>query len=428
MFNFKINPWMYLFITFALFIIAGTFLLKMPFVKHTEGLSYIDALFTATSAVCVTGLIVVDTSGFNFWGQFFIMLMMQVGAIGIMTLTSSLLLFLRGELDFSRKFMVAKITDSKSIQEAEKVLIIVVIYTFVMEFVGFLVLSYGFFLDGFALKDAAYYGLFHAVSAFCNAGFSTFDSSLVGSNSIVKITTMFLIVFGGLGFYVIYNIFMTLFSNERIKVHTKIVIYTTFALIISGTLLIFMLEKGTLSVIDSFFQAITTRTAGFNTVEIGSLHVVTQFLMIVFMIIGASPGSTGGGIKTTAFYIAVVSMYSILRGNKRVVIFNRNIALINILKAYALISMYIFFLVIATLLLLYFGDFTFMDTLFEVTSALGTVGLSLGITGELGIFGKLIITACMFLGRIGPATLITMLLLKEKTSKLTYPEEKIILG
>ncbi|AEI15305.1 H(+)-transporting two-sector ATPase [Flexistipes sinusarabici DSM 4947] len=428
MFKFKINPWMYLFITFALFIIAGTFLLKMPFVKHTEGLSYIDALFTATSAVCVTGLIVVDTSGFNFWGQFFIMLMMQVGAIGIMTLTSSLLLFLRGELDFSRKFMVAKISDSLNIQEAEKVLVIVVIYTFVMEFVGFLALSYGFFLDGFALKDAAYYGLFHAVSAFCNAGFSTFDSSLIGSNSIVKVTTMFLIVFGGLGFYVIYNIFMTFVSNERIKVHTKIVVYTTFALIIAGTLLIFMLEKGTMSILDSFFQSITTRTAGFNTVEIGGLHIVTKFLMIVLMIIGASPGSTGGGIKTTAFYIAVVSMYSILRGNKRIVIFNRNIALINILKAYALISMYIFFLVIATLLLLYFGDFTFMDTLFEVTSALGTVGLSLGITAKLGIFGKLIITACMFLGRIGPATLITMLLLKEKTSKLSYPEEKIILG
>ncbi|HCW93999.1 MAG TPA: potassium transporter, partial [Flexistipes sinusarabici] len=146
----------------------------------------------------------------------------------------------------------------------------------------------------------------------------------------------------------------------------KIVVYTTFALIIAGSLLIFMLEKGTMSILDSFFQSITTRTAGFNTVEIGELHIVTKFLMIVLMIIGASPGSTGGGIKTTAFYIAVVSMYSILRGNKRIVIFNRNIALINILKAYALISMYIFFLVIATLLLLYFGDFTFMDTLFEV--------------------------------------------------------------
>jgi len=428
MFNVKINPWMYLFITFALFIIVGTFFLKMPFVKHTEGLTYIDALFTATSAICVTGLTVVDTSGFNFWGQFFIMLMMQVGAIGIMTLTSSLLLFLRGELDFSQKFMVAKINDNLNIQEAEKILIIVVIYTFVVEFVGFLILSYGFFLDGFVLSDAFYYGLFHAISAFCNAGFSTFDSSLIGSNSIVKVTTMFLIVFGGLGFYVIYNLYMALFNNERIKVHTKIVLYTTFALIILGSLLIFLLEKGTISILDSFFQSITTRTAGFNTVEISGLHIVTKFLLIVLMIIGASPGSTGGGIKTTAFYISIVSMYNVLRGNKKIVIFKRNIPLINILKAYALISMYIFFLVIATLLLLYFDDFTFMDTLFEVASALGTVGLSLGITGELDIFGKLIIIICMFLGRIGPATLITMLLLKEKTSKLSYPEEKIILG
>jgi len=402
--------------------------LKMPFVKHTGGLTYIDSLFTATSAVCVTGLTVVDTSGFNFWGQFFIMLMMQVGAIGIMTLTSSLLLFLRGELDFSQKFRVAKINDNLTIQEAEKILIIVVIYTFFMEFVGFLILSYGFFLEGFALSDAFYYGLFHAISAFCNAGFSTFDSSLIGSNSIVKITTMFLIVFGGLGFYVIYNLYMALFANERIKVHTKIVLYTTFALIILGSSLIFLLEKGTVSILDSFFQSITTRTAGFNTVEISELHIVTKFLLIVLMIIGASPGSTGGGIKTTAFYISIVSMYNVLRGNRKIVVFKRNIPLINILKAYALISMYIFFLVIATLLLLYFDDFTFMDTLFEVASALGTVGLSLGITGELDVFGKLIIIICMFLGRIGPATLITMLLLKEKTSKLSYPEEKIILG
>lgn len=403
-------------------------MLKLPVVTHTEGLSYIDALFTATSAVCVTGLIVLDTGGFNIWGQIIILALIQIGAIGIMTLTSSLLLFMRGELNFSRKFMVARLTDSYSISDVENVLKIVVIYTFVMEAIGWFFLSVGFYYEGFALKDSIYNGLFHSISAFCNAGFSTFKLSLIGSGTTVKITSMLLIIFGGLGFYVIYNIYGLLFLQERIKVHTKIVLYTTISLILAGTFMIFLLERGDIGILDSFYQSVTTRTAGFNTVDIESLHIVTKFFMIILMIIGASPGSTGGGIKTTTFFIAVISMYKILRGNRHIVIFKRSIPYINILKAYALTAIYILFMVICTLFLLYSSEFNFMDVLFEVSSAMGTVGLSLGITPELGFTGKIVIIICMFLGRIGPATLIMMLLLKEKKSKLYYPEEKIILG
>lgn len=424
----NLNPWSYLFITFALLIFAGTIFLKLPFVEHSGGLSFIDALFTSTSAVCVTGLIVVDTGEFNLWGQIIILILIQIGAIGIMILTSSLLLFIRGELKLSHKFLVAKITDSFSIKEAERVLIVVIIYTFFIEFLGFIFLSLGFFLNGFDLGDSLYFGLFHSISAFCNAGFSTFAGSLTDSNAIIKIVTIFLIVLGGLGFFVVYNISEFINKRERIKVHTKIVLYTTFYLIIGGWILIYLLEKGDISFLDSLFHSVTARTAGFNTVDMNSFHVVSLFFTVVLMIIGASPGSTGGGIKTTTFFIALASMYNVLKGRKRVVIFKRTVPYINILKAYALITFYIFFLVICTMLLLYTSEFNFMDTLFEVASALGTVGLSLGITGQLDYMGKIIIIICMFLGRLGPATLMMMLIMKEKTSKISYPEEKIILG
>ncbi len=417
-----------IFATFLVASIIGALALKLPFVHHTEGLSLLDAFFTATSAVCVTGLSTVTTSGFNLPGQIIIIILIQLGGIGIMTLTSSLILFYSNKLNLRHRMQAARITDAFSLKEVEGVLTVILKFTLLTELLGMFLLTAGFLMEGYPLGRSLYLSMFHSISAFCNAGFSTFDASMIGQNDLIKLTVMVLIVLGGLGYYVIFD-FMEYFKRgDRITIHSKIVIGATIFLIFLGTLSFLSLEKRYISLIDAAFQAVTARTAGFNTIDISNMHTISLFILIILMIIGAAPGSTGGGVKLTTFFVAMFSVYSALRGHSRVVIMGRRLPQSNILRSFALIVIYVAFLVIATGFLLYVEDFSFLKSVFEVTSALGTVGLSLGVTPSLSNYGKIIIIVTMLAGRIGPSTMALLFLRSEKRTRIDYPEEKLILS
>lgn len=421
----KFNPWQYLVVSFFLMISFGTIALKLPMVKHTGGLSWLDAAFTATSAVCVTGLTTVPTSGFNLYGQLILLLLMQMGAIGIMTITSSFLLSIKGNLRLKHRLTFSQLQENFDLSDAHYVLRHILRITFITEFIGMIFLTIGFLHLGFNFNDALYQGFFHSISAFCNAGFSTFDNSLMHTNVLIKLSVALLIIIGGIGYFVIFELISYHKNKRRLSLHTKIVLLVTTLLIVFGTLLIYYFQLGQISWIDSFFQSVTTRTAGFNSVDLNQLSNASIFLMILLMFIGASPGSTGGGIKTTNFFIMIYAIVSVLKGREEVVIWNRTINRHQILKAFGTAIIYFLILSIGILLLFHHTKFPFKETLFETVSAIGTVGLTLGLTPMLGVQGKMIIISLMFIGRLGPASFAMATINKQKDIKLKYPNGDI---
>ncbi len=424
--KFKVNPWQYLVLSFSFLIAFGTIMLLMPFVKHSQGVSLIDALFTSTSAVCVTGLVTIPTSGFNLAGQLIILLLIQLGAIGIMTLTSAFLMALKGNLKLKHRWSFTRLQEDNDMRSAGYILKNIVKITFIIEAIGTILLTIGFKFEGLSWQSASYQGFFHSISAFCNAGFSTYDTSLINLNPLIKITIALLIIMGGIGYFVILEmISRRKDKNYRFTLHTKIVLFSTILLIVVGTILIYVFEKGNINLIDSFFQSVTARTAGFNSVNLNHLQVASIFVIIILMFIGASPGSTGGGIKTTNFFVIVFSIISVLKGKTEVVIFNRTISARYILKAFATAIIYFMIISIGVVLLLQNSNLHFEDVIFESVSAMGTVGLSLGITPILSSYGKLIIVALMFIGRLGPSSFAMATLLNEKKIKIKYPEGTI---
>lgn len=423
-----VNPYKYLVNTFLSLILIGAILLYSPFVRFDGELHLIDAIFTSTSAVCVTGLTTVNVSDFSFIGQIVILMLIQLGGLGIMYLSSVLFLFLRGQLSFSQRLMFSKYHGTYEYYNMEQILPIILAYTFSAEIIGAFFLFFGFFMEGASFWKSIHFGIFHSISAFCNAGLSPINTSIVGLNPIVKITIMFLIVLGGLGFYIFYDVYMYYKEDLKLRLHTKVVLLTTIALILIGAFGLLFLERGNLAIIDAFFQSITARTAGFNTVDLAKLTNESNFLIIFLMIIGASPASTGGGIKTSTAFVAFFTIYTVLKGKFYFVIFKRRIPTETIMRSFSLTLLYLFVLFIGTILILATHNFSLLDSAFEVTSALGTVGLSLGITKELSYIGKIIIILCMFLGRVGPAALLLMMINKEKMDKIIYPEEKVLLG
>lgn len=406
-------------------ILFGTGLLLSPIVKHTNGLSFIDALFTSTSAVCVTGLATITTSGFNTNGQLVILFLIQMGAIGIMTLTSSFILAIKGKISFKQKMLFSQAQENYALQDAHQVLRYILKITFITEFIGFILLTIGFLMEGNSFINAMYQGFFHTISAFCNAGFSTYDTSIIGLNPLIKYTISFLIIMGGIGYFVIYEILEKYRVKRKFSLHTKIVLLMTVVLVVAGTILIYFFNESAISFTDSFFQSVTTRTAGFNSVDLNALSIPVIFLMLLLMFIGASPGSTAGGIKTTTFFVMVYSILSILKGRTHVVVFNRNIPIRYILKAFATTILYVIVIVLGVILLLETNSVTMKDALFEAVSAMGTVGLSLGITPFLNVFGKCILIALMFIGRLGPASFAMITLRKHKEIKIKYPKGEI---
>ncbi|USB32519.1 TrkH family potassium uptake protein [Paenibacillus sp. YPG26] len=441
----KLSPPQILVLGFAAIIMLGTLLLMLP-ISNTSGrpLAFIDALFTSTSATCVTGLVVRDTGlDFTRFGQVVIMMLIQVGGLGFMTMATLFAMVFKRKISLKDRLLLQEAMNQNTMEGIVRLIRKVLTYSLLIELCAALVYSIRWAFE-MPVGQAVYFGIFHAVSMFNNAGFDLFGEyrSLTGfvNDPVVNLVTMFLIVSGGIGFVVISD--LTGFRNRRTKwrlsLHSKVVLSMTAVLIAIGTLVIFVFEftnSRTLAPLDwggkiwgSLFQSVTPRTAGANTLDIGALRQATQFFIIILMFIGASPGSTGGGIKTTTFTILVGAVLAMIRGREELVLFRYRLAQERIHKAIT-VTMFALFLIIAvTMILSATEDASFLSILFETTSAFGTVGLSMGLTAKLTVFGKVLISLTMFAGRLGLLTLAYALGPKKEKELYRHPEGKMIIG
>ncbi len=432
--------------SFSFVIIVGAMLLTLPAsLVAIEKVSFIDGLFISTSATCVTGLSTVDIGKYyTTFGQIIILLLIQTGGIGIVTLALSIPILTNNQTTFTSAMTIKDITGARSIREVLGITKAIIISTLTIELIGSILL---FISDDSteSISFRIFSSIFHSISAFCNAGFSLFSNNLESykNNFPYIVTTMILIIIGGLGYPVILSLYtfikdrLILRRRYQLSFHSKIVLSTTGFLIVAGTILFFILEwnssLGSMTIsqklINALFQSITPRTAGFNTVDFSLLNYSTIVIIIILMYIGASPSSTGGGIKTTTFATLFFSLRALIRNREDVEAFKRTIPIASIYRALnvAFISLAIICTSIFFLSLSEKGQ-DFIKIIFEVFSAFGTVGLSLGITSQLSSIGKLIITITMFIGRVGPLTIAIIFATNKVSGRYKYPEDYIIIG
>ena len=423
-------------------ILIGTLFLMMPFSSSgEENISFLTALFTITSAVCVTGLSVIDVGKeLSTAGQIILLIFIQLGGLGIMTFSSFILLLIGKKITYEERELLKEERNLENnggiLWFLKKIILTVVI----IEGTGALFLALRFAQD-MEIKKAVYYGIFHSVSAFCNAGFSLFSTNLekYAGSFVVTMTTAYLIIIGGIGFTVIDSIlFATRKKVKRFDLTSKVASLVSMILVILGTVLFLILEynnRGTIGemsffkkILASFFQSVTTRTAGFNSVPFGNLTEGSVFLFCILMFIGASPGSTGGGIKTTTFGVIIFYVISVVKKRESVVIFNRRIGWEVLNRAIVVLILALLYVGIITLIIVSIDEFTLEQTIFEVVSAFATTGLSLGITPELGTISRILIICTMFLGRLGPMTFALALGGSNKVDKIQFPKENILVG
>jgi len=433
---------------FAGYILLGTLLLWLPLSAAKDPIPFIDALFTSTSAVCVTGLATIDIGkSFSFVGQLITIALFQVGGLGIITFSTVFFVMMGRGISFKGREIVQSTFLHTPRADFWVILKSVLWFTVFFESVGILLLWYRFSND-FPAGQAFYQAVYHGISAFNNCGYSLFTDSLVRyqGDFIVNLTVMALIVVGGIGFVVQHEVFAKLRGRQRrLSVHTRIVLIMTGILILGAALLIYIFERDHIlyglplrsQILVSFFQSVVPRTAGFSTVDIGFLTNETILLMIILMFIGASPGSTGGGVKTTSVSLLFLLMWARLRGSEEVNVFNRTIPKDLISRTIAIIfaSGFSVSLVTSVLLFASAGNIAplesrrfFVEYLFETVSAFGTVGLSMGVTPDLNAVQKLAIILMMFAGRVGPLTLAFSFSRRALTRSLTYAEEGVMVG
>jgi trk system potassium uptake protein len=429
----------------------GTAVLLLPFSTGPDGIAPIDALFTATSAVCVTGLVVVDTGTvFSVAGQITVALLFQIGGLGVMTFSVLLFLSLGKRVSFKHRLIMQEVFAHTPREDIYKVVQSIFVFTTVVEGTGALLL-FLFWVGEYPFFQAVHLGLFHSVAAFCNAGFSLFSSNLMDyrASPLVNLTICSLIVLGGIGFPVVYEIHERFTSGAvrraRLSIQAKSVLISTAALIVGGMAAFLWTEHNNIlkdvswgeSLWIALFQSVTTRTAGFNTVDIGQLTNSTLLTMMVLMFWGASPGSTGGGIKTTTFAVLSAFTWSRIRGRSQVNMFKKTIPQETLTRSIALVVLSIGFIsAIFFLVLLSQGEVPsssaprgeFADYLFEVISAFGTVGLSTGVTAKLNAAGKLLIIIMMLIGRVGVLTFAYVLAGTEARAGLRYAEQNLMIG
>jgi trk system potassium uptake protein TrkH len=438
----RLTPPQFLVLGFALIIVSGGLLLSLPVsTTNGEGLPLVDALFTATSATCVTGLVVVDTGTyFSVFGQVVIMALIQVGGLGFMTMSTLIALVLRKRISLRERLILQEAMNQVSMEGIVRLIRKVLLYSLTIELAAAILFAVRWSFD-YSAGRAIYMGVFHAVSMFNNAGFDLIGHfrSLMpyADDPLINIVAMSLIILGGIGFIVISDL-MEYGKKRKLSLHSKVVLSMTGFLIVFGAIVIFLFEytnpktlgalNSTGKVLASFFQSVTPRTAGANTLDIAGLRQATQFFIIILMFIGASPGSTGGGIKTTTFTTLIGAVIAMIRGKEDIVLFRYRLAKDRIYKAITLTILALFLVVFMTMLLSTTEDHSFLMILFEVTSAFGTVGLSMGLTPELTAFGKIIIMITMFAGRLGPITLAYALQPKTERELYRHPEGKIIIG
>ncbi|HWR44595.1 MAG TPA: TrkH family potassium uptake protein [Sporomusa sp.] len=441
----KLTPYQILVIGFAGLIMGGTLLLMMPMASATgQGLSFIDALFTATSAVCVTGLVVVDTGTyFSLFGQLVVISLIQAGGLGIMAMSTLMAMLIGKRINLRQRLIMQEALNQLTVSGVVRLTQYIIKVTLLIEFIGGTILALRWYQD-LGVKGI-YFGYWHAISSFCNAGFDLLGSvtgkfsSATGyvDDIVVNIVISLLIILGGIGFTVIADVW----TNRRFcmfSLHTKVVLVTTLFLIVFGAVVIFLLEydnPGTLAnlswqgkLLASYFQSVTPRTAGWNTVDLSKLTDATLFFMVLLMFIGASPASTGGGIKTSTAGVMAAAIWALIRGRNDAELFERRIPQAIIYKAFSVMLLSAILVIFVTMMLSITESQPFIKLLFETTSAFGTVGLSAGITPGLTTSGKFWLILTMFAGRVGPVTLALALALKTRKGNLQYPEGKIIIG
>ena len=450
-----LNPAQIFILSFLFIIFVGSLLLSLPNATD-KGISYLDALFTSTSAVCVTGLIVVDTgTQFTIFGKSIIMILIQVGGLGILTFASYFSYFFKGGTTYENQLVLSDMTNSKKLGEVFSTLKYIILITFGIEFFSGVLIYSSLEAKHFdSQSEQLFFAAFHAISAFCNAGFSTLSNGLYDSgfrfNYYLQLVLILTFVLGGLGFpivvnlltYLKYKISNLVFSTFRanvyrpwvLNINSRITLITTLSISTVAFFAFYFLEyNNTLSehigfgkMVTALFGATTPRTAGFNTIDTAAMKFPTLMLVFLLMWIGASPQSTGGGIKTSTFAIATLNILSLAKGKSRIEIFRREIADISVRRAFAIISLSLVIIGLAIMFISIFDpDKKLVDIAFECFSAYSTVGLSLGITGSLSSASKLVIIIVMFVGRISMLSLVIAMFKKIKHKNYSYPKEEI---
>lgn len=439
MIKFKINPTQTIVISFLIAILLGTFLLTLPMCsKSGESTDFLTCLFTATSSMCVTGLVVVDTAmHWSIFGQIIILILIQCGGLGIIFVAAVIIVFLGRKVDFIQRTTLQEALSIQRVGGIIKLTKFILKWVIIIELIG-AGLLFTNFIKEFDLITAIWYSVFHSISAFCNAGFDLMGfkqnfSSLTSyqSNILINITIMSLIIIGGLGFTVWDNIAKKKLNLKKYSLQSKIVIIVTFLLIIIPAIYFYIFEYNNLNeptrILTSLFQSVTTRTAGYNTANYSDLSEVGQALSIILMMIGGSPGSTAGGVKTTTIAVIIISTIAVYKHKHEPHIFNRRIETNIVRNAIAIFTMYFTMFIVFGLIICILESCTLMEAFFEVASALGTVGLTLGITTKLTAISKILIIILMFLGRIGSLTFVYAII-PSLNKEIGYISENIVVG
>lgn len=443
----RIQPARIFIASFVIVIVGGAFALQLP-KASTHGISFVDALFTSTSAVCVTGLTVVDTAkDYTFLGQLIIMILIQVGGLGLMTFTTFFTLF-SGRLSIRERVMLQDMLSREHLGEVRQTLKSIIGVTFLIEAIGAVFLFISWPMGDFpTLQSRMFSAIFHSVSAFCNAGFALFTDNLaapgVAMNPAINITIASLIVLGGLGFLTIVNVVsgrpwarVRSTPQHRLTTHSRLVLATTGILIFGGAVVLLFWEANASlaglawweKILAATFQSVTARTAGFNTINIGAMAAPGTLIIILLMFIGASPASTGGGIKTTTASVLMLNAMNHIRGKKSIEIGARTVPQSVIDRAQAVLLFGLMQVFISVLLLSWLEPFKFVDLLFETVSAMATVGLSRGITASLSEGSKIVLIFTMLIGRVGALTLMQALVTPAPLGRYEYPAESVIVG
>jgi len=438
----KFTPVQILAIGFAILIFTGAFLLSLPIAsKNGVRTNFLDCIFTSTSAVCVTGLVTLDTGTYwSYFGKTVILVLIEIGGLGFMSFATLIFLLFGKKITLKERLVMQEAMNYFSLSGLVKMARYILVFTFLVEGIGALLLSTQF-IPEFGILKGIYYSIFHSVSAFCNAGFDLMGnfSSITrySNNAVIMLTVSSIIVVSGLGFYVWLDIY-NYKKSKRLSLHSKLVLLMTVILIIIGAILMFLFEMKNPNtimgksikekILSSLFAAITPRTAGFNSISTTDMTNASKFLTIILMFIGGSPGSTAGGIKTATAGVLFVTVISVIRGRDDTELFQRRISKNTVYKAFAIIVISLGVVVTVTMILsITESTAPFEDLLYEATSAFGTVGLSLGLTQKLSSIGKIVISITMYVGRVGPLTL-ALAFGKKRNASIRYPEDKILVG
>ncbi|WP_188652620.1 TrkH family potassium uptake protein [Pontibacillus salipaludis] len=431
------NPPQILITTFLSLIVLGTLILMLP-ISTTNGISIIDALFTSTSAMTVTGLVVVDTgTAFTYFGEIVIMALIQLGGLGIMTFAVLIYLALGRKIGIRERLLIKQALNQNTIGGVIALAKRLLIFSLIMEAIAVVFLSL-VWVPELGWGQGLYASVFHAISAFNNAGFSIWSDSLSGyvGDPVVNIVITILFIIGGIGFTVVFDMWQSK-EFRQLSLHSKLMIVGTLAINIFSFLMIFVLEYNNPNTLASmttpdqiqsaYFQAVTPRTAGFNTLDIGSMEHASLFYMIILMFIGGGSASTAGGIKLTTALLIVLATFTFYKQREEVVTFKRSLPYSLVLRALSLAMGSVFVVLVAIFVLNLTEDAPFLDIVFEGVSAFGTVGLSMGLTGSLTIIGKVTIILTMLVGKLGPLTF-AFAFAKHRIDRVKYPKEDVLTG